>query len=247
FGQETIQREEWRDGGTAYQFKLRGNPWISNGEDAATTRLKLLSLLDYFNNFGWKLHASIVISQDHPEPPPAYSLHQHACISLNSSDCLRFIRFPRSVIDVLRQTIIESWLRGIQREEDYEDAHEFKLYGNPWWGQGDDAVPSRILMIHILSALYNKGWYLLTSTHISKKPYDKDSLIFQLGIPPSPTSFFSVSFNDYDKLNLICAPSELIPAVQQTLGQETILREEWCDSGTAYHFKLRGNPWISSG
>ncbi|CAF0959263.1 unnamed protein product [Adineta steineri] len=185
--------------------------------------------------------------KDHPEPPPAYSLHQHACISLNSSDCLRFIRFPRSVIDVLRQAIIESWLRGIQREEDYEDAHEFKLHGSPWWGQGDDAVPSRILMIHILSALYNTGWYLLTSTHISKKPYDKDSLIFELGIPPSPTSFFSVSFNDYDKLNLICAPSELIPAVQQTLGQETIQREEWCDSGTAYHFKLRGNPWISSG
>jgi hypothetical protein len=80
------------------------------------------------------------------EPPPAYSLHQHACITLNSNDCFRLIRFPAAITHVIRQAIIASWPRGIQREKDYVDAYEFKLYGTPWWGQGDEAVPSRILM-----------------------------------------------------------------------------------------------------
>jgi hypothetical protein len=80
------------------------------------------------------------------EPPPAYSLHQHACLSLNSSDCFRLIRFPPTMIPIVRQAIIISWPRGIQREEDYSSAYEFKLHGNPWWGQGGEAVPSRILM-----------------------------------------------------------------------------------------------------
>jgi hypothetical protein len=84
---------------------------------------------------------------NHPDdPPPAYSLHQHACITLNSSDRFRLIRFPPAIIDVIRQAIITSWPRGLQREEDYAGAYEFKLSGNPWWGQGDEATSSRVLM-----------------------------------------------------------------------------------------------------
>jgi hypothetical protein len=73
---------------------------------------------------------------------------------------------------------------------------------------------------------------------VSKKQLDKDTLIFVLGIPPLQTAFFSVSFNDYDKLRLIGVPPELIPAVQQTLGLANIQKEEWRDGGAAYQFKL---------
>jgi hypothetical protein len=90
----------------------------------------------------------------------------------------------------------------------------------------------------VLSALYNNGWYLLTSTDISKKHLDKDSLIFQQGILPSRTSFFAISFNEFDKLRLIGIPPELIPAVQQSLNPADIQREEWLDEGIAYQFKL---------
>ena len=37
---------------------------------------------------------------------------------------------------------------------------------------------------------------------------------------------------------MIGAPTELIEAVQQTLGQDSIQREEWRDDGAAYQFKL---------
>jgi hypothetical protein len=90
----------------------------------------------------------------------------------------------------------------------------------------------------VLSALHHNGWYLLTSTDVSKKQADKDTLIFQLGVPPPTTSFFAVSFNEGDKLRLIGAPHELISAVQQTIGASAIQREEWIYSQTAYQFKL---------
>jgi hypothetical protein len=63
-------------------------------------------------------------------------------------------------------------------------------------------------------------------------------LIFQHGIIPPRTSFFAISFNEFDKLRLIGAPPELIPAVQQSLGLSDIQREEWLDEGIVYQFKL---------
>lgn len=90
----------------------------------------------------------------------------------------------------------------------------------------------------ILSALYHHGWYLLTSTDISKKQSDTDSLIFKIGICPLATSFFAVSFNESDKIRLIGAPDELISAVQTTFGYSYIKREAWIYSNRAYEFKL---------
>jgi hypothetical protein len=90
----------------------------------------------------------------------------------------------------------------------------------------------------ILSALYHHGWYLLTSTDVSKKQQDKDSIIFQLGVPPPATSFFAVSFNEWDKLRLIGVPPELIPPVHQAIGTSEIQREEWIYNQNAYQFKL---------
>ncbi len=48
-----------------FLFFRRGAPWMGHGEEAITSRLILLSLLDCFSAFGWKLHASIDISQGH--------------------------------------------------------------------------------------------------------------------------------------------------------------------------------------
>ncbi len=78
--------------------------------------------------------------------PPAYSHYQHACLTLNLSDRLRLIRFPSAIIDIVRQAILASWHRGLQNEKQYAGAHEFKMSGNPWSGQGVEAVESRTMM-----------------------------------------------------------------------------------------------------
>ncbi|CAF1074027.1 unnamed protein product [Rotaria sordida] len=195
----------------------------------------------------WKNELNKTSASISNELPPAYSLHQHACLTLNRTDRLRLIRFPTTIINVVRQAILSSWHRGLQNEKEYAGAYEFKLNGNPWHGQGSEAVESRVMIMSVLSALHHHGWYLLMSTDVSKKQQDKDLLIFQLGVPPQSTSFFAVSFNEWDKLRLIGAPHDLIRAVQQTIGTNVIQREEWVYSQTAYQFKLRGYPWTADG
>ncbi|CAF4438706.1 unnamed protein product, partial [Adineta steineri] len=68
--------------------------------------------------------------------PPAYSRHQHACLTLNMTDRLRLIQFPTTIIDIIRQTILTSWRQGIQKEKNYAGAYEFNFKGMPWYGQG---------------------------------------------------------------------------------------------------------------
>jgi hypothetical protein len=80
------------------------------------------------------------------QPPPSYALHQHACLTLNWTDRIRLIRFPPAIIDAVRQAIRVSWRRGLQNERMYAGAYEFKLAGNPWYGQGCEAVESRVMM-----------------------------------------------------------------------------------------------------
>lgn len=81
--------------------------------------------------------------------PPAYSAHHHACLALNRSDRIRLIRFPSAFIGIVRQAILQGWERGIQGENEYAGAYEFKLNGNPWIGHGVESVDSRLLM-HVL-------------------------------------------------------------------------------------------------
>ena len=71
---------------------------------------------------------------------------QHACITMNRTDRLRLIRFPPTVIDTVRQAILASWQRGLQNERMFISAFEFKLVGNPWRGQRNEAVEARIMM-----------------------------------------------------------------------------------------------------
>lgn len=51
------------------------------------------------------------------------------------------------------------------------------------------------------------GWYLTVSTDLSKKGFDKDTLIFKSG-PPAQRYVFPISFNESDKIRLIDPPHE---------------------------------------
>jgi hypothetical protein len=65
-----------------------------------------------------------------PIPPP-YST-TIGCLQLSRNDHLRLINLPPDLIQVARQTILETWPKGIQKEGDFEGcAWEFKLKGNP--------------------------------------------------------------------------------------------------------------------
>lgn len=169
-----------------------------------------------------------------------------ACMSMNSTDLLRLIQFPPEPACIVRNAITQSWPRGLKEERDYHGAHEFKLKGNPWSGQGSEAVPSRIFMCQILADLYNAGWVLFASTDISKNALDKDSCLFRYQQPaPPPCSWMSISFNRGDRLRLIGAPQEMIAPFGRVLG--SLLQKEGFIEHGAYEFKCKGWPWYAMG
>jgi hypothetical protein len=186
--------------------------------------------------------------------PPAYVESSFktsfASISLHRTDRIRLLQFPPEDITAIRNVIKENWIDGIQDERTYAKSHEFKCLGNPWSGQGSDAIPARILMRGILAYLFSAGWILTASTDVSKSIFDKDTMIFRKQVVPPPESeWIAVSFNQGDRLRLIGAPTELIVSFQTLLKGMGLWKEGvWKDKSlNAFEFKINGWPWRPRG
>jgi hypothetical protein len=75
----------------------------------------------------------------------------------------------------------------------------------------------RRLLVHVLHALAATGWVLHTSCDMTKKALDKDTLFFRACPPVQVCAhrdgtdekrfFFSISFNETDKIRLIDSPN----------------------------------------
>ncbi|KUJ18514.1 uncharacterized protein LY89DRAFT_569398, partial [Mollisia scopiformis] len=174
-----------------------------------------------------------------------------ASVSLHRSDRVRLLGFPQSDIQSIRGVIQNSYSKGISKEQLYGKSHEFKLNGNPWFGQSSDAVISRVLIREILAHLFSIGWILHASTDVSKKEMDKDTLFFrkQQARPPA-SDFISISFNQSDRLRLIGAPTQLVQDFKSLLSGMGLLQQDlgWKDATLrAWEFKLNGYPWRATG
>jgi hypothetical protein len=84
------------------------------------------------------------------------------------------------------------------------------------YGSGAEAIPCRRLIIHILHALAAVGWHIHISADLTKKQWDKDSLFFKSG-PPLQRYFFSITFNESDKVRIIDSPSETVTEAFKTV------------------------------
>lgn len=190
--------------------------------------------------------------------PPSYESQAalfrttFASVSLHSTDKIRFLQFSPDEIDKLRATITYFWSRGIQSEGNYGVSYEFKLRGVPWYGSGTgpDAVPSQILMREIFSRLYSMGWIMTASMDISRKGYDKDTLVFRKqSVPPPAAVWTAISLKKSDKMRFLGAPPDLLAAVSEMLRSTRCLQSEMRKAKTDnYHeFTLNGGPWYADG
>lgn len=159
-----------------------------------------------------------------PDQPPSYSTlmapflqsSRVCCITLNEADKMRLIGTPPEITHAIRLAIRQGW-GAIQREQNYAGAHEFKMLGNPWHGQSEEAVRSRKLITAVLRTMANYGWNLIQAADVSKKQSDKDSLFFELGPVQDPQAdLFSISFNRSDRIRVIDAP-HMVPYVKQAI------------------------------
>ncbi|WVW83750.1 hypothetical protein I302_105771 [Kwoniella bestiolae CBS 10118] len=150
------------------------------------------------------------------EPPPPFP-HLFGCLHLARSDRVRLIGLPQTCIPAVEEAIRRVWMAGIQKSEGYYKGWEWKLSGNPWYGQGAEAVYSRRLLCHIFHALSAIGWDI----HIFNES-DKIRIID----PPDAR-----------------VREAFLRAVQTwPLGIQSQIEKE----PGATQVKLRGNPWWTS-
>jgi hypothetical protein len=196
--------------------------------------------------------AAISIEAESAPPPYVESSFKtsFASISLHKTDRIRLLQFPPDDTAAIRDIIKQNWPSGIQEERTYANSHEFKCLGNPWSGQGADAIPARVLMRSILAHLFAAGWILTASTDVSKSVPEKDTMIFRKqAVPPPASEWMAVSFNQGDRLRLIGAPVELIASFQALLKGMGLWQEGvWKDRAlNAFEFKINGWPWRPQG
>ncbi|KAF8941045.1 hypothetical protein EDD21DRAFT_330398 [Dissophora ornata] len=171
------------------------------------------------------------------------------CITLNETDRIRLIDTPPELTRIIREIISTSW-GGIQHEREYHGAYEFKINGNPWQGQGFEAVKSRRLITGVLRAMAENGWNLIQAADVSKKQRDKDSLFFESVaqttgvVDVGQVDMFSVSFNRTDRIRVIDAPAYIPHHVKQAIQTKwrSGIQQEQMYEGSI-EFKLRGNPF----
>ncbi|KAL1413529.1 hypothetical protein Q8F55_001303 [Vanrija albida] len=192
-----------------------------------------------------------------PPPPPAAgssSPPAFAVMLLSSSDKLRLLNFPEQLSTVVSDIVTRAWPAGIQKQY-FLDGHggstrafEIKMKGNPWFGQGGEAIPSRRFMIHLLAGMAAQGWHLYSTADMSKKTWDKDSLVFRSG-PPTQRSIFCITFNEFDKVRIIDPPSEEVKAAFVRVVQNSWpwgIQDQREKERGATQLKLKGNPWATS-
>ncbi|KAK9433308.1 hypothetical protein V1505DRAFT_156070 [Lipomyces doorenjongii] len=170
-----------------------------------------------------------------------------ACLSMHMRDRIRLLRFPDKDVTQIQEIIRLSWTRGIQDTRVYDAAKEIKLYGNPWspssWS--DEKTEARRLICNILHGLFDMGWVLKASVDISKKEYDKDTLLFRYQRPPPPPCIWmSISFDKDDLLHLIDAPQDLGRLLVQAYGGKV---QKYQINGSVFEIKFRGYPWRAAG
>ncbi|KAF9281508.1 hypothetical protein BGZ68_006609 [Mortierella alpina] len=198
-------------------------------------------------------HSSLAQPPSYSElaPPQHLQSPRVCCISLNGADKLRLIGTPPELTNPIRAAITTSW-GPIQEESNYHGTHQFKIRGNPWYGQGKEAVPARRLLTGVLREMAQQGWNLIQSADVSKKQGDKDSLFFESvaqshGVMDvGAVDMFAVSFNSYDKIRVIDAGTHVVTAVREAIQLQWkagIQREEF--SQGAMEFKLSGYPFAA--
>ncbi|KAJ3169215.1 hypothetical protein HDU88_001012 [Geranomyces variabilis] len=187
-----------------------------------------------------------------PEKPAAGLAQRATClISLHESDKIRLLSLPTDIRPAFEQAISRGTY-SVQSQGDYHGSYQYKLKGRPWWGQGDDAVRSRRLVVEIFRFMESCGWTLLLSADVSKKPYDKDTWFFRrrdVGNPlPIYTQFAAISFNRADLLRVIMAPPQVVEVITST-AQRCYPRgvQEIRHKDGFPQIKLRGYPWHATG
>ncbi|XP_057289349.1 uncharacterized protein LOC130612077 [Hydractinia symbiolongicarpus] len=188
-GLEEVVRQIWYNGiqdikderPVCYELKLKGNPWWASGNEAITSRLLIVKLMEKLSSYGYFVITGLDITRKTNDKSlllfqRGAPLHtKFMCLSLNETDKIRLINAPNDVNSVGRE-IISKWVLGVQEEKNVYGGvtYQAKLIGNPWSTISGDGIHGRALLLGLLNAFTSMGWRLVCSADVSAKYIHQD-------------------------------------------------------------------------
>ena len=188
------------------KLSLKGYSWAATGGLAIAIRKMILQVIKVARSHKYELVTNLNIKGTTDS-----LLFQHKrslldnpedmfIMSLNRNDRLRLIGAP-SYIELMTEEIIShNW--GEQGVGEYAGSFEVKLYGTPWWSDGEDTVKSRNVIALLLAKFKSLGWEVGATVDVSRKLQDKTVFIFRQ-CPPEEQDFVVLSFHESDKIRFL--------------------------------------------
>ena len=209
--------EKWKyDENEVLMIKLKGNPWFPSSEDTVHSIVILHTIIsdlkqwNLYGNSNIRSESNTLFFDYSPNMAPAEQPSvAHLTVSFNSTDLLRVIGAPESLVPAIRSTIQFVWVKGIEEESRYAESWQFKLRGTPWWASGDEAVESRSLVMKLMEAMLAQGWSPIAAIDSSRRNSDKSFLLFRQ-CQPRQSLFCCVALIETNKLRLINASEDII-------------------------------------
>lgn len=181
FWHRGLQDSKVKEG--CHQFKLKGNPWWTHGEETVESRFLIGNLIAKMKSIGWEVLGTLDVSRKLQDKSVfvfrqcAPEVKPYAVLSFHETDKIRFqTNSPSS--EHLTSSIekVLEFADKIQSKSEYGRATQWKINGRPFSGSYGRGAEQR-LMIHLLSKVLSffkdEGWRVVASADVSAK-YHKD-------------------------------------------------------------------------
>ena len=230
------------------RISLSGFTWGATGDSAIAVRRMILEVIrtarrhkyDLVTNLNLKGTTDSLMFQH--KMSLSDSAEDMFAMSLNRNDRLRLLCAPSYVVTSTEELVTDNW--GVQGcKEKAGDCYEFKLYGTPWWADGETAVKSRFLIAVIIAKFKSLGWEVAATVDVSRKLNDKTVFIFRQ-CPPETQEWAVLSFHESDKMRFLSSTDTFM----LTDGIDRILDAADATKTISYYWKakqwtLRGVPF----
>ena len=198
----------------SYKFKLKGYPWTGViSEEKYNAPDLICSIFKALYGIGWVFYAAIETSENKINtlffrylPNSTTPTTEIFPLLFHRTDKINIINPPPFTIDLLRDTIVATWPKGLQDQQIKYNSFEFKLKGNPWLNYGEESVFSKRLINKIIENFRLKGYELYSICDTSSSDYKMSTFFLQKSPSPpriSPSRVLSVTFNESDKMRII--------------------------------------------
>ena len=188
------------------RMKLTNCSWTATGEQAVAVRKMVLDVIRVARSHKYELVTNL-----NTKGTTDSLLFQHKSsllntpedmfiMSLNRNDRLRIIGAPEYIHTDAEEVVAAHW--GVQGVAPYAGSYEFKMYGTPWWADGEDTVKARNVIGHLIAKFKSLGWEVGATVDVSRKLQDKTVFIFKQ-CPPEEQEFVVLSFHGSDKIRFL--------------------------------------------